>query len=342
MKKINLYVFIQIFKSCTLVFFIFTSIAWLLQITRLLTYLTSFNIGINKILYLSLFIIPNLINIILPFILMFGLVLTFIKLDKDKEIIAIYSLGLSIKEILKPLLIVSLIFIIFYLILNLFLSPYFYEKYKFKEHNFRNIINLNSINFTNFLKLDKELILDFTKDKDKFKNIFINFKDGKNDNKAENIIYSKKGDIEEFNDFYIFNLIDGYKLKILENKIEKLEFKNYKIKFPTNKKSKYTNFDKNTYTILELIKNKNYRSIQEKTFDICMLISLLIFFYFFLIKNNNYSLKIVSIYLITSIVLLIFHNLIKNFPIDYKKLTILYLINISIFYILILTQFRRK
>ena len=62
MNKINLYIFNQIVKSCTLVFFIFTSIAWLLQITRLFSYLTSFNLGFNKILYLSLFIIPNLIK----------------------------------------------------------------------------------------------------------------------------------------------------------------------------------------------------------------------------------------------------------------------------------------
>ena len=337
MKKINLYVFIQIFKSCTLVFFIFTSIAWLLQITRLFSYLTSFNLGFNKILYLSLFIIPNLINVIMPFILIFGLALTFIKMDRDKEIIAIFSLGLSIKEILKPLLIISFIFISLYLILNLFLSPYFYEKYKLKEHNLRNIININSINFTNFLKLDKELILDFTKEKDKFENIFINFKD----KEADNIIYSKKGDIEEYENYYVFNLIDGYKLKIKENEIEKLEFKKYKINFPTNKDNKYTNFDKNTYTIFELINQRNYKNMQEKIFDVLSLISLLILFYFYLIKENKFNLKKISIYLIIAIIVLIFHNLIKNFPLDYKKLTFFYIFNINFIFILLFPHFKK-
>ena len=55
------------------------------------------------ILYLSLFLLPNLVNVIIPFIIIFGVVITFIKMDRDKEIIAIYSLGLNINVIKNPL-----------------------------------------------------------------------------------------------------------------------------------------------------------------------------------------------------------------------------------------------
>ena len=96
MKKINQYVFIQIFKSCTLVFFIFVSIAWLMQLSRLLSAMNNLQIEFLAIFSLSLWLVPNLINVTLPFIIIFGLVFAFAKLDKDKEIIAIYSLGLSI------------------------------------------------------------------------------------------------------------------------------------------------------------------------------------------------------------------------------------------------------
>ena len=109
MKKINLYIFIQIIKSCTLVFFIFVSIAWLLQVSRLLSMMNNLQIELYSIIFLSTLLIPNLINVTLPFIIIFGLVLSFIKLDKDKEIIAIYSLGLSINEIRKPLIWISFI-----------------------------------------------------------------------------------------------------------------------------------------------------------------------------------------------------------------------------------------
>ena len=91
MKKINQYVFIQIFKSCTLIFFIFVSIAWLLQISRLFSYLSNFQVKFLDILNLSIFLLPNIINVILPFIVIFGIIIAFIKMDKDKEIIAIYN-----------------------------------------------------------------------------------------------------------------------------------------------------------------------------------------------------------------------------------------------------------
>ena len=119
MKKINLYVFKQIIKSCTLVFFIFISIAWLLQISRLFSYLNNLQIDFVNVLFLSFFLIPNLINVTLPFIIIFGLIIAFIKFDKDKEIIAIFSLGLSIKEILKPFFLISIISMFLYLFLNL-------------------------------------------------------------------------------------------------------------------------------------------------------------------------------------------------------------------------------
>ena len=88
-KKINLYVFIQILKSCTLIFFIFISISWLLQLTRLFTISNFVQIDVINIIYLSLFLIPNLLTVIIPFILIFGILFCFIKLNRDKELIAI-------------------------------------------------------------------------------------------------------------------------------------------------------------------------------------------------------------------------------------------------------------
>ena len=99
MNRINLYIFSQIIKSCILVFFIFVSIAWLLQLSRLFNVMSHLQINSIEIMYLSLLMIPNVINVILPFLMIFGFVLSFIKLSKDKEIIAMYSIGLSINEI---------------------------------------------------------------------------------------------------------------------------------------------------------------------------------------------------------------------------------------------------
>ena len=104
MNKISSYIFVEILKGFLLVFFIFLSIAWLLQFTRLITLTNLIQVDILSILFLSLYLIPNLISILIPFVVIFGLIISFVKLHKDRELISIYSLGLNIKSITIPLI----------------------------------------------------------------------------------------------------------------------------------------------------------------------------------------------------------------------------------------------
>ena len=338
MKKINLYVFIQIIKSCTLVFFIFISIAWLLQISRLFSYLNNLQIDFVNVLFLSFFLIPNLINVTLPFIIIFGLIIAFIKFDKDKEIIAIFSLGLSIKEILKPFFLISIITIFLYLFLNLFFSPYIYDKYKQKEFDLRNSINLDNINISNFIQLDENLILDFSKKEDVFEDVFIRFI-GEN----ENIVFAKKARIIKEPKKFIFNLSEGFKLSFMNNKIEKLEFENYKLNFPLKNENNYNNYDKNTLTLFNLIKYKDYNSMIERMFDTLILLTVIIFFYFNNIKENKFSINHIFIYLFLSILIIIFQNIIKNLDFSLQFSFLLNIINFSIIYLfMLINKFKFK
>ena len=325
MKKINSYVFIQIFKSCTLIFFIFLSISWLTQLSRLFSMFNNLQIEIINIIFLSIYLIPNLINVTLPFIIIFGIILAFIKLDKDKEIIAIYSLGISIKQIEIPIKIFIYLIIIFYALLNFYISPIVYDKFKNKEYEIRNKINLNKINIANFIEIGKDTILEFDKENDSFIDIFINYKD---DEGVNNIIYAEKGEINSINNLFIFDLFEGFKLSIVNDNIEKLEFENYKIDFPVFQNQRYDNIDKNSITINTLIKNKSYLIISEKIIDILIVILSIILFYILIIKKNNYQLKRILIYLILSIVLVVAHNVIKNINISSSYTLALYLINI--------------
>ena len=223
MNKINLYIFNQIVKSCTLVFFIFVSIAWLMQISRIFTMMNNLNIQFLDILSLSMWLIPNLINVTLPFITIFGLVLAFIKFERDKEIIAIYSLGLSTSEIKKPIIFLLVICIGIYFILNFIISPYSYDIYKKKEFELRNKIEFDKINISNFIELDNNLLIDFENNNQKFEDILINFI-----NEDDNIIYAKSGTIIDEDNKLVFTLFNGFKLAINNEEIEKLK-ENYTI-----------------------------------------------------------------------------------------------------------------
>ena len=95
MEKLIIIFIFQILKYFFLILFIFLSVAWLLQITRLFTITNFMHIEFLDIILLSFYLIPNIISVIAPFILIFGLLLCFIKLNKDNELIAILSLGLG-------------------------------------------------------------------------------------------------------------------------------------------------------------------------------------------------------------------------------------------------------
>ena len=332
MRKINLYVFIQIIKSCTLVFFIFVSIAWLLQISRLFTFLNNFQVKFIETFYLSFFLIPNLINVILPFIMIFGFVIAFIKLDRDKEIIALFSLGLSINEIKKPITYFLLIISIFYLILNFFLSPFVYDLYKEKEYNLRNSIDLQEINISNFIEINEDIILDFTKENNKFKDVFIILK--KNN---ENMIFASEATISNTDGNLNFNLINGFKIEFINEKIEKLEFTNYKFDIPIGKNIGHDNVDNNTLTIFDLLNKRNYSLIIEKFIDSFLIITIIILFYYDNIKKNSFKLRAIFSFIFVSICILVFHNLIKNIEIQGILSLILSSINIGIvfFYIIL-------
>ena len=336
MKKINQYVFIQIFKSCTLIFFIFVTIAWLLQISRLFSYLSNFQVKFLDILNLSIFLLPNIINVILPFIVIFGIIIAFIKMDKDKEIIAIYSLGLSINQIKKPIVFFLVIISLIYISLNYFISPIVYDIYKNKEFNLRNLVNLEKVNIANFIEINENTIIDFIKEKNNFKDIFISFND-----QYENQIFAKNAILENKNNEIILNLFNGFKLSFKNSDIEKLQFETYKFKFPSKKNKYYSNIDKNSITIYQSIKNKDFKINLEKIIDTLIIITIIIFFYFLNIKENNYSFKNILIFLIIIISIIIIHNIIKNIDLSFNSSAIIMVINIVIPYCYIFFEKRQ-
>ena len=312
MNKINLYLFSQIVNSCILVFFIFVSIAWLLQLSRLFSTLSNLQINTLDILYLSILIIPNLLNVTLPFILIFGFVMAFIKFYKDREIIAIYSLGISIKEIIKPFIIILLLFVILSLFLSFIFSPNTYNLYKEKEFNLRNLIKFDRINISNFIKLDNNLTIDFENEKGNFKNILINIYE---DN--DTILFAKNGNIKQNKNELIFELNNGFKIEIKDKKIENLKFDSYTSNFPISKDRQYNKFDRNTLNIFELVKESDSRSniiIYFRIIDTLIIISIALYFYFNVIRKNNYNLINLIIFIIISIICIAIDNILENYP----------------------------
>jgi lipopolysaccharide export LptBFGC system permease protein LptF len=313
MNKIDKYIFLEISKSCLFILFIFLSISWLLQFTRLVSLTNLIQVDILTILYLSMFLIPNLLTVITPIVIIFGLSLSFLKLHRDKEIISMYALGLKTNAIIKALFFFTLMAVFFLLIFSMYLSPKIYKEYKIKEHEIRNKIDFEKIIVSNFIEINENTFLDFKKDNKKHKEVFIKFKDEK-----ENIIYAEEATITQDTNKFIFELVNGFKITVIEkNKIEKLEFKNYKLDIVNNNYKKYDNFDKNSSDIFDDIKNKDFLNIVHKITDIIVVIIIILFFYFNNIKFYRFNFYYLTLFFFVSSTLLILNQILKNLEINY-------------------------
>ena len=334
--KIKIYLFFQIIKYFILILFIFLSVAWLLQITRLFTLTNFLYIEIFDIILLSLYLIPNLLTVILPFILIFGLLLCFNKLKRDNELISMLSLGIGLEPFKKTLISFCLVILSFFILLNFYFAPKIYGVYKLKEFEIRNTLDFDKMSFSNFFNIDKKTILDFNKKDNEYVNIFINFID---DN--ENIVYAKKGSILTDNNQYNFKLTDGFKISINKNdQIEKLEFKNYvlKIDYKNLKTSKV--IDKNTYTIFDDYNSYDYLNISFKIVDILLIIYIIIFFYYNNLKNINFSTSNNIYFACSSISILLLNQILKNSQITIYNY--IFPILVIILFSLLVTNIKKK
>ncbi len=325
-SKINYYLLTQISKFFFLILFIFLSVAWLLQITRLFTITNFMHINIIDIILLSFYLIPNLISIITPFILIFGLLLCFIKLSKDNELIAILSLGLGLKPLKYSLFIFSFIVFIFFTFLNLYIAPKIYEKYKIKEFDLRNNLDFNNMVFSNFLNINKTTILDFKKKNNEYHELLISYFD---DN--ENIVYAKKGNIYNSKNQYNFKLNNGFKISIDDNnQIEKLEFLEYTLKIENKNINNLEIVDKNTLTIFDDFYSKNYLNISFKIIDIFLIIFVFLLFYFNNLKKINFETKNNIFFISICISVLITNQILKNSDISIINYILLIIALISL------------
>ena len=306
--KINIYIFLQITKYFTLILFIFLSVAWLLQITRLFTITNFLHIDVLDILLLSLYLIPNLITVISPFIIIFGLLLCFLKLRRDNELIAILSLGLGLKPFKSSLISFCLVLISIFLLLNFYLAPKIYEVYKIKEFELRNTMDFNKMAFSNFINLNNTTIIDFQKKDNEYKDLFIKFYDEK-----ENIVYAKKGNIFSENNQYNFQLTEGFKISIDDNQqIEKLEFLNYVLKIDYTNLNNTRADDINTYTIFDDYLSKNYLNISFKIVDILLIVYVIFLFYRNNLKKFDFNIYNNIYFSCSCIFIIIFNQILKN------------------------------
>ena len=297
-----------------------------MQASRLLNLVTLHKIAIEKVFLLSINIIPNIITNIVPFIILFGLLLTCIKLYKDKEIVAAYTLGISVRNIIKPIIIYSLSVFSISLVLSFIISPYYYDNFKKNEFNLRNNLDIENIGLNSFYNFGNEIVINFDKKNNEFINLMIfQTKPSKSitlANKAKMNLEDNKLNLE---------LFDGFKTDIKEKSNETLQYEKYNLSLDLKKNEVYNNLDINTFGLKKLFFEKNKQNlliINQRLVDSLLLISIIFFLTQNILLRLQFNLFNIFLIAIIGIFIIFLDNILGN--LSSKNIFIIFLMYLNI------------
>lgn len=128
MKIVDRYIFRQTLVGFLTILISLTVLIWLTQSLRMIDMIVTKGVSIGIFLRMTFLILPNFLQILSPLAL-FGVALfVFIRMQADKELIVLKSVGMSCRALIHPLLFLSLFLVLFGYFLTLWLVPASYSE----------------------------------------------------------------------------------------------------------------------------------------------------------------------------------------------------------------------
>lgn len=290
-KQYILKTFSKSFLTLFIPFYIIISLSNLIYISRLSSRIT---LSSSDFLTFYMFITPDIIFITIPLTFLAATINTFSKLSESNEMIALFSLGVRPKEILKSLLPLASLFTLLLLIIAIFIIPYTsqtmnnFKLKKIYESNLKILPNSLSQDFGNHHIFIKKNIDGHLEDVTMFTH-------QKNSNFQ--ILFSQSGSIQNPDNKRSFlNLEDGTIYQTQKENLKIINFKDMKL------------FNNAKYYSNKVLPFREYWLRDRGKFYYYTLLAmtplLLFLFYFSLgIYNTRYQMNLSSLYIILSIII---------------------------------------
>ncbi len=270
---INRYVFLQMLSPFAVSILFFTFVFLMTEILDITNMVVNYSIGIDTVLLLFLYVMPRFMELIIPISVMTAVLVTFIRLSGDNEIIACKACGISISEIIPPVLLFSLTGCIITAFVTIYCVPWSRVSYKqmtqeitssylntgFKERRFNDKFK-NVMLYVNKVEHKKNELID----------VFI--EDQRNPEAASTVIAARgvfSCDMENY--LFLLRLYNGSinQVNLEKKRINSINFETYDIKFDLKEtlgKAKAQHLKKKEMSLKELrheiraatIKNSDY------------------------------------------------------------------------------------
>ena len=315
--RIFKYIFKMSILNTLISFLVIIGLVWVSQSFRSIKFIFEKGGTILDFFKLSIFSMPAWFSISISFGVFFGVFITFLKLENDRELIAMKSSGLNSLQISYPIFLIGVI-LSFFLLLNFhFLLPKSYSFYKNYEDNLRYKTPQILFNENSFFHIDKKTFFAKSINGNQLNKIFI--KDYSSKTETIDIFAKKAIFVPEKNNIKI-KLIDGIKI-ISEQKSNPLiiQFKEDYISFNKKNAKQPTRSDRvidlKEFTYFELIeKSKSHpkssgiylaEAHSRNVFSLTPIIFCMVFLSLFLSFQHSRYDHILKKFLIISAVFLI-------------------------------------
>jgi lipopolysaccharide export system permease protein len=152
MTRLHLYILSKAFKATVGLTLLVMGIVWLTQSLRFIDMIVNHNLSLLGYLKLIVFLLPDLIATIIPICFLIACIFVFNKLTAENELPIFSAVGLSDVDIYKPIALLSGGLTVFILLINFFVVPAAFKKFRDNEYNLRNefsasLIREGSFNF---------------------------------------------------------------------------------------------------------------------------------------------------------------------------------------------------
>jgi len=228
-SKINKYFFQEFLRYFSIVLFALVSIIWISQAVNFLDLVIEDGHTFSIYFYYTLLSIPKIITKLMPFSFLTALILTILKLEKDNELIVLWTSGLNKIRIVNLIFIISILALIIQLTLASTITPSTLNlsRSMLKDSTLEFFPSLIKEKQFNDTVQDVTFFIEKKSNDGSIKNIFIRDKNKimRDDSQKSSTIIAKSGFLKQTQDERYLILFNGSIQK--ENLSGKLNFINF-------------------------------------------------------------------------------------------------------------------
>ncbi|MCR5225312.1 MAG: LptF/LptG family permease, partial [Alphaproteobacteria bacterium] len=140
MRSLVSIIFFRIFRTTVYSTAALTFCAWIVQSSRYLDMLNTHNISLAKFFKFTSYLSVDIIAIILPIALAISAAFVYQRFKESNQLVALQAAGISPREMLRPLVSLSMIAICYLYASNFYISPHAWHSFRSLEFEIKNNI----------------------------------------------------------------------------------------------------------------------------------------------------------------------------------------------------------